>query len=70
MKTSARNPFTGTVKSIREGAVDAEVTLRLPGGARIVAIGTQASADALGLRAGAAATALFMVSSVCVATAA
>src|SRR5882724_5813610 len=36
MKTSARNQFVGTVTGVRSGAVNDEVELTLPGGARIV----------------------------------
>ncbi|HMM84034.1 TOBE domain-containing protein [Azohydromonas sp.] len=70
MKTSARNQLTGTVKAIRDGAVNAEVAPCLPSAARVVAIDTPASADVPGLRAGAAAAALSRASSVCPATAA
>ncbi len=68
MKTSARNQFLGTVGACRSGAVNDEVELALPGGARIVAIVTHESAEALGLKPGATAFALVQASSVIVAT--
>jgi len=50
VKTSARNQWVGTVVAIRAGAVNDEVEVQLPGGARLVAIITRASTEALGLR--------------------
>lgn len=67
MKLSARNQFAGTVTSVQPGAVNSEVTLDVGGGTSITAIVTQASADALGLKTGARATAFFKASSVIVA---
>ncbi len=58
MKTSARNDFKGTVTKLTPGAVNAEVELTLERGERIVAIITNASVSALGLKVGAKATAL------------
>ncbi|WP_295641538.1 TOBE domain-containing protein [uncultured Methylibium sp.] len=68
MKTSARNQFLGTVSACKTGAVNDEVELALPGGARIVAIVTHESAESLGLKPGATAFALVKASSVIVAT--
>lgn len=68
MKTSARNQFLGTVTACKGGAVNDEVELTLPGGARIVAIVTHESAASLGLKPGATAFALVKASSVIVAT--
>jgi molybdate transport system regulatory protein len=68
LKTSARNQFLGTLTSVRTGAVNDEVELALPGGARIVAIVTRESTRALGLRTGITALALLKASSVIVAT--
>ena len=68
LKTSARNQFVGTVTGVRAGAVNDEVVLTLPGGARIVAIVTRDSTQALGLRTGLTAFALLKASSVIVAT--
>ena len=58
MLTSARNQFWGKVTALHEGAVNDEVDITLPGGARIVAIITRSSTQALGLKVGADAVAL------------
>jgi molybdate transport system regulatory protein len=50
MKTSARNQWVGTVSSVRAGAVNDEVELRLAGGTRLTAIVTRESTQALDLR--------------------
>jgi len=68
LKTSARNQFAGTVTAVHCGAVNDEVELSLPGGARIVAIVTRDSTHRLGLRTGITAFALLKSSSVIVAT--
>jgi molybdate transport system regulatory protein len=68
MKTSARNQFVGTVSAVRTGAVNDEIELTLPGGARIVAVVTSDSTKALGLRTRMTAIALVKSSSVVVAT--
>ena len=68
MKTSARNQFVGTVTSVRSGAVNDEIELSLPGGARIVAIITRESTESLGLRTNMTAIALIKSSSVLIAT--
>jgi len=61
---SARNQLRGTVQSVKRGAVNAEVSLALEGGAVITAIITNQSADALALAEGASAVAVFKASSV------
>jgi len=58
MKTSARNALRGVVDRITDGAVNAEVVLRLAGGAEIVAIITRQSVADLGLAPGSPAIAL------------
>ncbi|WP_415914374.1 TOBE domain-containing protein [Paraburkholderia sp. J67] len=63
-RLSARNQLGGVVSRVRRGEVNAEVTLELPGGTVIAAIVTDASVEALGLEAGASATAVFKASSV------
>ncbi|WP_322061766.1 TOBE domain-containing protein [Paraburkholderia sp. J63] len=63
-RLSARNRLSGVVSGVRRGEVNAEVTLELPGGVVIAAVVTDASVDALGLEAGASATAVFKASSV------
>ncbi|MEN4013707.1 MAG: molybdopterin-binding protein [Chloroflexota bacterium] len=64
MKTSARNVFQGVVKKIVRGAVNAEVTLQLPGGMEIVAIITITSLDDLKLKEGSPASAIIKASNV------
>ncbi|MFT4047638.1 MAG: TOBE domain-containing protein [Solimonas sp.] len=67
LRLSARNQLRGTVSSLHRGAVNSEVVIDLAGGNSVAAIITNASADALGLEVGGAATALFKASSVIVA---
>ena len=66
VKLSARNVLGGTVASVQDGAVDSEVTLKLSGGSNLVAIITKESVKSLGLKAGAAATAIVKASEVLV----
>lgn len=68
MKTSARNQFVGIVSALHTGAVNDEVEITLPGGQRIVAVVTQASAQSLGLRPRMTAIALVKSSSIVIAT--
>ncbi|WP_052931069.1 TOBE domain-containing protein [Escherichia coli] len=49
MAVSARNQLTGTVSAVAMGAVNDEVELTLAGGAKLVAIVTHSSQQALGL---------------------
>lgn len=58
MKTSARNEFLGRVKSIKKGAVNAEVVLDIGGGDEMAAIITNESVENLGLELGGEAYAL------------
>jgi molybdate transport system regulatory protein len=58
MKTSARNQFSGTVKDVIIGAVNAEVHIGLTGGEIIVATITKDSVETLGIKAGGAVIAL------------
>ncbi|ODU50671.1 MAG: transporter [Thiobacillus sp. SCN 63-374] len=58
MHTSARNQFSGTVKTVQKGAVNAEVILDLGGGVELAAIITNASVDHLALASGSSAIAL------------
>lgn len=59
MKTSARNQFLGTVKSVKHGPINAEVVLDIGGGDEIAAIITNESAENLGLAPGVEAYAMF-----------
>lgn len=63
---SARNQLSGTIFRVQPGAVNTEVVIELPGGGAIAAIITEHSAQALALRVGAKATAIFKASSVIV----
>lgn len=62
MRTSARNALHGTVVEVREGAVNAEVTLALAGGDRLHAVVTMGSVHDMGLRPGMSAWALIKAS--------
>ncbi|MGI4812212.1 MAG: TOBE domain-containing protein, partial [Janthinobacterium lividum] len=66
VKLSARNQLAGKVAEIKDGAVNAEVVVELPGGERVAAIITRESLTTLGLQAGAPVVALFKASSVIV----
>lgn len=61
---SAANQLAGTVRSVKGGAVNAEVSVSLPGGQTLVAIVSRNSVRELGLRSGRPAVALFNASSV------
>jgi len=52
MKLSARNQIPGTVKSITEGVVTAEVVIELDGGGELVSVITRKSVESLGLAVG------------------
>jgi molybdate transport system regulatory protein len=64
---SARNQFAGTVSRIERGAVSSLVILTLPGGATISASVTNEGVQALDLKVGAPATAVFKAYAVMVA---
>ena len=68
MKTSASNHWVGQVSAVRAGAVNDEVELTLPGGARIVAIVTRDASERLALRPHMTAMALIPASAVMIAT--
>jgi molybdate transport system regulatory protein len=63
-KLSARNTLAATVQSVTPGAVNAEVSLKLGGGAEVHAIVTNDSVKELGLTAGKPATVVIKASSV------
>ncbi|MDO6388083.1 molybdopterin-binding protein [Uliginosibacterium sp. 31-12] len=67
VKLSARNCLTGTVKKLVQGPVSAEVIIALPGGAEIFASITRDATTELGIKEGAAATAVIKASSVIIA---
>lgn len=52
MKTSARNQFLGKIKSIKAGAVNAEIVMDIGGGDTLAAVITNESVDHLGLKVG------------------
>jgi molybdopterin-binding protein len=67
MKISARNILKGKVVKVVRGAVNAEVTLELPGGIQIVSIITNSSVDTLGIKEGKEAYAVVKASNVMIA---
>lgn len=68
MKLSARNVIKGKVVKVIKGAVNAEVTIELPGGTQMVSIITNTSVDNLGLAEGKQAYAVIKASNVMIAT--
>ncbi len=64
MKVSARNLLQGEVKQVEPGAVNAVVTLELPGGQELVSVITMQSVERLGLKPGVAAHAMIKASNV------
>jgi molybdate transport system regulatory protein len=61
---SARNQWAGTVTAVKAGAVNAEVTITLPGGTVVHAVITQEAVGELGLVVGAKARAIIKASHV------
>jgi molybdopterin-binding protein len=68
MKLSARNVIKGKVVKVTKGAVNAEVTIELPGGTQVVSIITNTSVENLGLAEGKQAYAVIKASNVMIAT--
>jgi molybdopterin-binding protein len=64
MEVSSRNQLKGTVKMIKKGPINSEVTVALPGGIEIVSVITTYSAEKLDLREGAEVYALIKASEV------
>jgi molybdopterin-binding protein len=67
MKLSARNILKGKVVKLVLGAVNAEVTIQLPGREQVVSIITNGSVESLGLKEGKQAYAVIKASSVMIA---
>ncbi len=68
-KFSARNQLQGTVSAVKQGAVNSEVDIILSGGEQVVTTVTNDSVEALGLKAGLTATAMFKAGAVMLAVA-
>ena len=68
VRTSASNHLWGEIAHIHDGAVNAEVTLTLPGGRTVTAIITMSSMQSLGLKPGAPVCALVKSSDIILAT--
>lgn len=68
MKISARNQLKGKVVEVNHGAVNSEVVVELPGGARLVSIITKTSAEDLELAPGKLVYAVIKASNVMLAT--
>jgi molybdopterin-binding protein len=66
MKLSARNILKAKIVKVTKGAVNAEVTLELPGGEQLISIITLASVDNLGLEVGKNAYAVIKASNIMV----
>ena len=67
MKISARNVLKGKVVKVVKGAVNSEVIMELAGGAQVVSIITNSSAEHLGLKPGVEALAVIKASNVMIA---
>lgn len=68
MLTSSRNQLKGVVTSVKSGAVNDEIVIKLAGGTELTAIITSASTKNLGLAPGKEAVALIKASWVILAT--
>jgi molybdate transport system regulatory protein len=68
-RLSARNQLQGTVTQVKAGVVNAEVDIELKGGEQVAATVTNDSIEALGLRKGQSATAVFKAGAVILAVA-
>ncbi|HOI12269.1 MAG TPA: molybdopterin-binding protein [Methanoculleus sp.] len=64
MDVSSRNQLKGTVKMIKKGPVNSEVTVALPGGLEIVSVITTYSAERMNLKEGVEVYALMKASEV------
>lgn len=68
MLTSSRNQFKGMVTSVKKGAVNDEIVIKLSGGTELTSIITETSTQALGLAVGKEAIALIKANWVIIAT--
>lgn len=68
MRLSARNQLAGSISRVTPGAVNAEISIELPGGGVVVAIITNTSAEMLGLAEGLPVLAIIQASSVLLGT--
>lgn len=68
MRASARNQLAGVVTSIRDGSVNDEIELQTASGLHVVTTVTRASRESMGLKVGAAVTALIKASAVVLVT--
>jgi molybdopterin-binding protein len=68
MKISARNVLKGTIKAVKHGSVNSEITIALPGGIQVVSIITKKSTQNMGLSKGKKVYAVIKASNVMVAT--
>jgi len=64
MNISARNKIVGKVSKIVSGAVNAEISVALPGGGEIVSVITKASAKSLKLKKGSPVVAVIKASDI------
>jgi len=64
MAISARNQFTGTIKSVKNGAVMSEIVLDIGGGHEIVSLISVSSAKKLKLKKGSSAVAIIKATEV------
>ncbi len=67
MKISARNVLKGTVKQIKQGAVNSQITIKLTGGEEVISIITRESVDNLELAVGKQVYAVIKASNVMIA---
>lgn len=66
MKLSARNQISGTISSIKEGAVNAIVVIDIGGGNKLTSTISMDSVNELGLKVGSRAIAIIKATSVMV----
>ncbi|WP_067048900.1 TOBE domain-containing protein [Methanofollis ethanolicus] len=64
MEVSSRNQLKGTIKMLKKGPVNTEVTVAIAGGAEIVSVITTYSAEKMNLREGSEVYALIKASEV------